>query len=294
MDEKDKVEQFKPLSVKEILTAAKPGLAEKIPGFVYRKIEKIIHIKDINELLERLQGLSGQETLDEICAYLNMSMNLHGPGLEVLEQYAKENRPVLFVSNHPFGGPEGILLFAYLHKLYPESKMLVQSYLSTVKPLRECCVFNRSKMRTLIDARDQGVPLLIYPAGYCSRILKNGQVFDYVWKQTFVKIAQKNNMPVFVFHTAGQMSKRTLRWTQFRKFFHIKASIETLYLPDEMLKRRNTLTDIMVSKPIMPECLTKDVIPSEWANRIRQYCFELKSDINLEFNPSEPATLTLT
>lgn len=291
-EETKELQPFEPINLKETASRLKPGLA-KAPDFLFKWIGRIIHIDQINSLLEHLHGKSGQEALESACQWFNMKMNLHGPGVREIEELAKSGKPVMFVSNHPFGGPEGILLFSYLHKLFPESKMLVQSYLQALTPLKDVCVFNKKELHTLLQAAKERRSLLFYPAGYCSRELSNGEVFDYDWKRTFVKIAKTSEMPIVTFFTEGSLTKRMLNWTKFRKLFHIKASIETIFLPDEMLKRRNTVTDITAGHVIYPNQLDNSQTNDEWALRIRQYCHDLKTNENLIFDPLKASALPI-
>lgn len=135
--------------------------------------------------------------------------------------------------------------------------------------------------------------LLFYPAGYCSRELSNGEIFDYIWKKTFVSIAKRENMPIVVVYTDGSLTKRILRMTKIRKLLHIKFSFETAFLPDEMFRMSGKTLHFHVSKPIDPSVFTSDVSDSEWALRLRQYCFALGKDLNTEFDPTLPATLPL-
>ncbi len=286
-------EPFVPFDIPSIAAKYNPKLAKRIPKFLYRKLEKILCIKQLNDgLIPGCKG-DGQFYLDYIVNYIGFKMEFQGPGVSELEKL--KGQSVMFVSNHPFGGPEGLGLFRWIYPKFPEARLLTQSMLGAIPTMKKFSVFNGRDVSTLNKAVEENRSLLFFPAGYCSRYLSFGDVFDYEWKPSFVKIAKRNRQPIVVFFIEGHVSKRTLNWTRIRKFFHIKTSFETIYLVDEMFKMKGQTLKVIVSKPIMPETFDDENINKhDWAQRLRQYCYELKTNPDAEFDPSKPATLPLT
>lgn len=284
-------EKFVPIDIKTLACRVKPALGKLIPKFMYRHFEKLLHVHELNVFIEEHFHDDAQTFLDAVVAFLNFNIQLGGRGTDALEELKGQN--VMFASNHPFGGPEAMMLMDILYKYFPDTKLLTQGFLKFIKPLQTCCVYNKKEVRTLMEAVNLKKSLLFYPAGYCSRELSFKEVYDYEWKSSFVKIAKKNNMPILVFYTDGQLSKRMHRWTKFRRIFRIKASIETMYLVDEMFMLRDKTIDIVVGDTIYPDQLSDDISNEEWAARIRQYCHDLRKDPNAHFDYSKPATLPL-
>jgi len=282
---------YEPLVLQDLATRFIPKLSNKIPKFVFNWLNKILHLDDVNRIAEATHYSTGQQFMDFVCKDQDWKLDFQGPGLNELKSLT--DKPVMFVSNHPYGGPEGIVAFRYIHRMFPRARLLIQSFLKFVRPFSEVCVFNKGNLHTLKKAVEEHRPLFFYPAGYCSRKLSNGNVFDYEWKSTFIKLAIKNNMPISVSFTEGSLSKRTLRITQIRKFFHIKSSIETALLPDEMFKLKGSTLKMTAGHIIDPKVFDSSVDIDEWAARVRQYCWELKTNPQAVFDPSKPATLTL-
>lgn len=282
---------YQPLVLTDLAQKFVPKFAGKIPKFIYRYLNRILHIDELNRYFEELHYGTGQEFLDGTCRILDLKFDMKGAGVEDMK--ALTDKPVMFASNHPYGGPEGAATFSIIHRLYPRARLLTQSFLKFIRPFSEVCVYNKKDVATLKAAVEEKRPLFFYPAGYCSRKLSFGDVFDYDWKSSFVKCAKKNNMPIIVMFTDGRLSKRTLRWTTFRKIFHIKASIETAFLPDEMFKLTGQTLHITMGSVIDPSVLDDSVSNEEWAARLRQYCYELKTNPDAVFDPSKPATLPL-
>lgn len=281
---------FVPINIKALATRLSPTLGKLIPKFMYKRFERILHIKEVNEFFVAHYEDEPQEFLDNVVNFLDIKSSYEGRGKQAVE--ALQGQKVLFASNHPYGGPEAMVLLDYLHEKFPDCRLVAQSYLKFIKPLGKSCVYNKKEVRTLLNAVNQRTSILIYPAGYCSRMLSNGEVFDYAWKASFVKIAKRNNMPIVVFYTHGQLSPKVQRWTRFRQIFHIKTSIESLFLVDEMFKLKGQTLKMVVGSVIDPAKLDDSVSNEEWAARIRQYCFELRRNPNLEFDYNKKATLT--
>lgn len=291
-EEEKKDEAFQPINIKALATRVNPTLAKLIPKFLYRRFEKILHVKELNAFFEEHAKDEPQVFLDSVVNFLDIKLEFEcKEKLESIE--ALKRQSVMFVSNHPYGGPEAMVLFDWIHKNFPDCRLVAQSFLKFIKPLGKSCVYNKKEVRSLMDAVSEKSSLLIYPAGYCSRELSFGEVFDYDWKASFVKIARKNNMPIAVFYTDGQLSSRMHRWTKFRRFFNIKTSIETMFLVDEMFKLKGKTMKIVVGDVIDPSKLDESITKEEWSARIRQYCYELRKNPTLHFDYNKEATLPL-
>ncbi len=288
MDDNVSEKKYSPISIKALAARVSPKLGKIIPGFLYRAFEKLLHLDDLNAFFEKHNDDSPQDFLDAVVEHLDLKLEFDGD-VEALK--ALSGKSVMFVSNHPYGGPEAMLLFDWIHRYFPDSRLVAQSFLKFIKPLGETCVYNKKAVSTLYNAVQNQTSLLIYPAGYCSRMLSIGEVFDYDWKASFIKIAKKNNMPVVVFYTDGQLSRRMHRWTKFRRILHIKTSIETIFLVDEMFRLSGKTIRVVIGDTIDPSLLSTDVTDQQWSARLRQYCFELRKNPHLKFSYSKKATL---
>ena len=291
-EEAKKEAKFQPINIKALATRVNPTLGKVIPKFLYNKFEKILHIKELNEFFEAHCNDEPQAFLDSVVEFLNIKLELEN-NIGALDVEALKGQSVMFVSNHPYGGPEAMVLFDWIHRNFPDCRLVAQAFLKFIKPLGKACVYNKKEVRSLMNAVADKTSLLIYPAGYCSRMLSFGEVFDYDWKASFVKIARKNNMPIAVFYTDGQLSSRMHRWTKFRRIFRIKTSIETMFLVDEMFKLKDTTMRIVAGDVIDPNKLDDSVSKEEWSARIRQYCYELRKNPSLKFDYNKAATLPL-
>lgn len=288
-DGKDEIEikEYEPIDLRTLAIKAMPSFGKLIPRFLFRKIGKILHLDEINGFLGQTYNLPPEEFLSRAKEFLNINLQIEGYGkIEALK-----GQGVMFVSNHPYGGPEALILMEKLIRDFPDVKLLAQSLFSFIRPMKGCCVYNHGELKTLQTAAREGVSMLFYPAGFCSRRLGNGEIFDYDWKSTFFSIARRNNFPIVPIYVDGSLSPRIHRLTAFRKFFHIKFTFETLYLVDEMFRLRNQTLRMTVGDPILPDCFDTELSRDDCSARIRQYCHDLRTDIHARFDSTAVPTL---
>ncbi len=279
------------IDVRDLVHSFKPDL--KLPFFIYSYLNRILHVKKLNQIHTESARKGGTiedflSTFVEICDF---DFTITGPGYEELKQ---QKGQFLVASNHPYGGSEAISIMNNLISYHKDLKLVAQSFLVYLAPeLKKCSVFNRNSLSSFLEAVREKKPIMIYPAGFCSRMLSNKVIFDYDWKSTFIKIVIRNKIPLYVVYVDGHVSNHVINWTRFRNFFHIKTNVELIYLIDEMIKSGGKAHKMVVSKPINPEVFTPDVSYEEWAARIRQYCYFLSKDPNLEFNPELKADFSI-
>ncbi|NLZ77199.1 MAG: hypothetical protein GX911_04445 [Spirochaetales bacterium] len=281
---------YVPIDLPSLAKRVNPTLAKIIPRFMYRRLERLLHIKEVNEFLEAHHDDDTRTFLDAVVSYLDLQIVMEGRGMEAL--HALEGERAVFASNHPYGGPEAIVLFSIVHRLFPDAKLVAQSFLKFIKPIETACVFNKKEVRTLLEASNNRNSLIFYPAGYCSRVLSNGEVFDYGWQPSFVRIARKNRMPILVIYTDGELSRKVHRWTRLRKLLRIKLSIESIFLVDEMFKLKGKTLRMVVGSTITPEMIDEAKMSDRlFADKLRQYCYELRKDPLLVFDPKIDSSL---
>ncbi|MHC1692034.1 MAG: hypothetical protein AB9828_03275 [Sphaerochaetaceae bacterium] len=271
-----------------------PNTVKWLPKPLLRKVSKIIHLEEINDLLQQHFEEQPGEFLYNIAQWLDIKLDI------VNEQRlvdSLDQRPVI-VGNHPLGGPESILLMEQVVKRRPDMFMISQEMLRVLKPVVPLLVSiptsnDRPSVNRFIHTFASDSPVLLFPAGYCSRPLSFGDVYDYAWHKTFVSMARKHKRPIVPVFISGSNSKKFYRLGAIRKFLHIKLSVETMYLVDEMMRQRGGQLTMVVGEPILPEMLDHAISDDEWSNRIRQYVYALKTNPKAAFDPQLPATLPL-
>ncbi len=268
---------IKPIYIEQLFKSKNPGLAKMIPGFVFSYLKKIIHQNDINDFITRYGERKGLAFSDAILEYLNVSYKVKG-----IENLPSPEGRYIFVSNHPLGGPDGIILISFLGTHYPELKFPVNDLLLNLKnlnniflPVNKHGAQAKNAVAAIEEAYASGCQMIMFPAGLVSRKQK-GIIKDLEWQKSFVSKAvqhQRDIIPIFI---DGKNSDFFYNLANFRKKIKLKANLEMLYLPDETFKQRNKTFTLHIGKPIPWQSLNKSKKPAEWAQEIKEMVYALK------------------
>lgn len=267
-----------------------------LPKWVIKKIGKLVHIDTVNQIVTENSDASPNEFLEALDQWFSIDTS-YTNGERLFDNL--DQRPII-VANHPLGGTESVILMHDVAKKYGTVIMITQSLLEMIGPLKPILVSipNKSNRREnagqMLKAFSQDEPVLVFPAGICSRELSFGEVYDYHWYKTFVKMARVNNRPIIPVFVSGQNSKRFYRISRWRKRLGLKIPLETALLVDELVKKRNTSLHFVIGEMIPGSTFTTDVDDNEWANRIREYVYLLGKDSTVSFDANKVSTLPLT
>jgi 1-acyl-sn-glycerol-3-phosphate acyltransferase len=273
--EEGKIVPFKPIDIREVFASKSPALARIIPGFVYRYINRIMHIGFLNDLLQRNGHLKGTAFVDQVVKEFNVKRYLHG--LENVPETGK----YIFASNHPLGGFDGLLLLKTVDEKLGNPKFLTNDILLNIPQLRDVFVpvnkhggHSRNAARQLSEAYNSEAQILIFPSGLASRKIK-GKIVDLEWKKHFITKAvqyKRDVIPVFI---SGRNTNRFYRLAKIRKFLRIKWNLEMFFLPDETMRHQNTDVHIYFGKPVPWSAFDKTKTHKEWADWIKEKVYHL-------------------
>ena len=263
------------INVRSVLRAKSPVLGRYLPNFVIRYLERILHQNEINYILRTFGHLSGVEMAKASLEYNGISATQHG-----LERIPNNGR-YIFVSNHPLGGLDGLVLIHTIGSRFEEVKFIVNDVLIHVKPFEDVFVpvnaygkQNQEYAKRITQIYDSNAQILYFPAGICSRKIK-GVVTDLPWKRNFLQKAIKHQRDIVPIYFSGQNSNFFYRLANFRKFLHIPVNLEMFYLADEMFNPRQTHFDLYFGSPIPHTSFTKEKKADEWVEEIRNQVYNL-------------------
>lgn len=259
----------------KVIADKNPRLARLLPRFLKSYLKRIIHQDEINHVLRSFSHQTPVEFIRSTLSYMEISYRAVG-----LEQLPMQGR-YLFVSNHPFGGMDGMMLCDELDKRFGSGRIIVNDILMNLKPLAPLFIpinkhgrQNSEYLRFFRDALASDDQIATFPAGLCSRRIE-GKICDTKWKHSFVKNAiesQRDIVPVFF---EGRLSNFFYNLSSFRKKIGIKANIEMIYLPDEMFSQKGRHFDIHFGKPIPWQELAASTSVSRTAQQIREMVYAL-------------------
>lgn len=250
------------LDIEGILRKRIPSHKQKfIPGFLYKALARLIHQDELNEILRISYPSQGSEFSRKVLKYLDIDIEIEG-----VENLPPSDRRVVFASNHPLGGLDGIALIAVLGQRYGDEHIsfLVNDLLMNVEPLSNVFLpINKygSQARAAAEAINTAYAsdsqIIIFPAGLVSRLHPGGEVHDLKWQKAFVQKAIENDRDIIPVRFVALNRKRFYRLAKWRKKLGIKVNIEQATLPAELCASRSKRFRIIIGKPISVSDLKK-------------------------------------
>ncbi len=266
------------VDIEKVIASKSPKLAKWLPRWAVRALKRLIHQDELNKVLEEGKGLDA----------VDFATYVVDKGLEVKYNVHCDSLPdpsgrYIFVSNHPLGGLDGLIMISYLGRKYGgRIKFVVNDLLMFIKPLAPVFVpvnkvgkklQEKSGFNEAFASDDQ---ILYFPAGMCSRLIK-GDITDLEWKKTFVTKAIDSQRDIVPMHFSGRNSRRFYRIANIRKALGIKFNIEMCLLPDEMFKNKGAEFDIYIGEPIPYTSLTEERSHKEWCEIIREKAYATRN-----------------
>lgn len=264
------------INVREILRSKAPK--KKVPDFLIRYLERIVHQKELNEFLKGQVGISGIPFVESSIRFVDV--NVTTEGLEELP----EGR-YTFVGNHPLGGIDGLATGYEVYKRYPERgiRFISNDLLTYIENLRPVFVpvnkigsqsQQRSLPQNLTEAYASDEQMVIFPAGVCSRRI-NGEITELKWQKSFIPKSIESKRDVVPVYFEGRNSNFFYNLASFRKLLGIKINLEMLYLSDEMFRQRGKTFRVKFGKPISWETFDQSKSHQEWADHVREITLKL-------------------
>lgn len=273
----EKTKQLKKfIDIRNVIHSKSPKLAKWIPGFLVRYLQRTIHEDEINRIMHDYQDLDGLDFVDALIKDFGVHVNLYG------EENIPREESVVFVSNHPLGGLDGIAFMHAIGKYRRDVKFLVNDILMNIEnleplfiPVNKVGSQGKNYIKAIDDAYSKDHALLVFPAGLVSRKIK-GEITDLEWRKSFINRAkkyQKNIIPVYI---EGENSNFFYNLANVRKRVGVKANIEMLYLPDEMFSQKDKTINIIVGEKISYSTFDSSKSEKEWAKEVRDRVYSLE------------------
>ena len=261
-----------------------------VPGFLIRYLERIAHIKQMNAFLRKYPDVKNYDfirlVLDE---ELGCSASIDG-----IENIPTDGKPLIFASNHPLGGLDGMIIAQMIHESRSSRgdsrplKVIVNDLLMFMDPLAGLWApVNKVGRLTKEQAQQQHAlwesetDVLTFPAGICSRLQRidgKWQIQDFEWQKNFIQRVREYQRDIVPIYFEGRNSKFFYTLAYIRKLLHIKLNIEMLYLVDEMYGAHGKHFKVHVLPPISYTSLDTSKSPKEWAAYIKQIVYNQKEN----------------
>ena len=265
------------IDIDNILKTKAPKHYKKIPKFATNYLKRTVHQDEINDIIRRHQDKEGVDFMNALLDEFKLTLSIKG------EEHIPLKGRLVFASNHPLGGMDGICLSAYLgNKFHKKIKYLVNDVLMNIEPLKPIFVpINKyglqakESAKLINEAYASDDQIITFPAGLCSR-KQNGRIEDLHWMKNFVLKAIEYKRDVVPVHFEGKNSNFFYNFSNVRKSLGVKFNIELIYLPNEMFKNKNQIFTITFGEPIPWQTFDKSNTPSGWAEYVKEKVYSLK------------------
>lgn len=266
------------IDVAGVLRQRLPRHYRYIPRFLVRWLERTICQDRMNDLLEKNSGKTDADFCRGVIDYLNVKYTVTG------QERLPDNRRVVFVSNHPLGGLDGMILIDYITALCGgRVRFVVNDLLMAIKPLAG--VFlpinkhgkqSRGSSETLDAAFSGDDPIIIFPAGLVSRRQPDGHIEDLTWRKMFVNKCAEYRRDIIPLYFDGENSSFFYKFAKLRTRIGLKFNIEMIYLPREVFLSEGKSYSIKIGNPIGWESLDTGRNAAAQAEKIKRVVYNLK------------------
>lgn len=253
----------------------------------------------INRLFDGAADYQGREFADHLIENMGITIEVNP---EQLANIPKEGGFIV-VSNHPFGGIEGVMLLSAIAKVRPDFKLMANFILSHIPNLKECFFsvnpFEKNPewkssvggIKGAIQHVGDGHGLGIFPAGEVSRYHGHDFPEDLPWSNSIARIIKSAGVPVIPVFWEGRNSRL------FYAVDKIHPMMGTARLTRELINKHDSNIILEIGKPILPAEVAFYEKPADLAAYLRSRSYALEANIkrgeapvvNANWAPVEPS-----
>ncbi len=255
-----------------------------------RLLMHLLQFNQINKLYDNISDKKGIESIDGILKYLNVTLDFNEKDLKKLPA----NGSFITVSNHPYGGIDGILLIKLLSMARSDHRVIANFLLKKVEPISDYFLavnpFENQPnapssiggLKTALDHLNNGGVLSFFPAGEVSTNYSSKAITDREWLISALRFIKKAHVPVVPIYFHGSNSRL------FHLLGRIHPSLRTAKLPSEVLNKKNKTIKIRIGNPISVKDQDKfaDVHQLGRYLRSKTYCLDSGIEVKRFFDYS--------
>ena len=253
-------------------------------SIVAKLVMYIMRLNKINKLYSNVYDEDPEAFLDRLIEALGVTIEINE---EDLLKIPKEG-PFITISNHPFGGLDGIILIKLLSKIRPDYKVMANFLLRKIVPIKDYFlavnpfedrknISSASGIKEALRHLEEGKPLGLFPAGEVSSYkADSNNIEDKEWGQSVLKMIKKANVPVIPIYFKGSNS------LLFQLLGLIHPMLRTVKLPSELLNKKNRIIRMRIGSPISPEIQNSFTDIMQYGKFLRAKTYLLGSSLEVK------------
>jgi len=232
-----------------------------LPGYLIRYLKypvvlkvlsKLLCVREILGLEDKLQNLGGLELVNAIIDYTGLSCECIN-----MDKVPSKGR-LLVVANHPLGGADWLLIVQCLSTIRRDIKVVINKDVNTLIvnmrdlfiPVESYATFNELAIKRIGESLEREEAVIIFPSGGISIMTTKG-VRDRKWKTGVVHFSREHHtdvLPIYIgerFKLAFYLYPiRLRRFLLVRNLLHPPSKSVRIVIGDtvqheELLKRKN-------------------------------------------------------
>lgn len=202
-----------PLLTLQELEQATPLFRGTVGNALARGAMHLLSVDRANALYDRNTRFHGPDFAHSVLRELGVEYDVYATSSSVLAQWnvLHSDTPFITLSNHPYGGLDGLILADLFGHLCPDYKLMVNKLLSRIEPLSDLFIAvtpigaepseptaeSVAGVRQVIAHLRQGGALGLFPAGAVSnlRLCPYG-VHDREWPLPIVRLIARARVPI--------------------------------------------------------------------------------------------------
>lgn len=253
----------------------------KLGNILARGLMDISCVSRINVLYDRHRSLKGPDFTSAILEDLEVRYEIKNE--EVLN--ALRNGAFVTISNHPYGGIDGLILVDFVGHFRTDYKVMVNKVLGRIENLCDNFIDviptgrkqgkpeNESVhgIRSVVEHVDSGHPVGIFPAGAISDVsLLKFRIEDRQWQEPVIRLIKKLRVPILPIRFLGGNS------ALFYGLGLIDWRIRLLKLPSELFNKKGKTVKLILGDIISPEVQDEYRDIDEFRNFLREKVYNLR------------------
>ena len=193
------------LDINEIEKAF-PILKNGIGHNICKYLMHSLSLNAINDLYDKNLQFKGTDFANVILK--DCGVNYSVSGYDIIKNI---DEPFITISNHPYGGIDGIILIDMIGGLFPDYKLIVNDFLSRIKTLSSNFITvtptgniktvpteeSIKGIREALSHLQSDCPLGIFPSGAVSDLhLSKMSISDREWQIPMIRLIKKARLPI--------------------------------------------------------------------------------------------------
>lgn len=247
-------------------------------------VNHILRLNKLNKLCSEVYNEDPDIFLDSLIEALGVTIEIRDEDLEKIPA----SGPFITVSNHPFGGLDGIILVKLLAKLRPDYKVLANGLLKQLTPIehfflemnvgeRQHAAMKSKGIKEAIHHVMDGKPLGVFPAGDVSVYqADSNNIEDGEWDSSVIRLIKTTRVPVIPIYFKGSNSL----------FFHLLGLIHpvlrSVKLPSELLNKKNRVIKVRIGNEISVDTQDSFNDPIQYGKFLRAKTYLLGSSLEVK------------